>query len=117
MRSRQTDGLRTGGQAFDPVTHVCAKCEMTRKQFLDAGKPKCAIPKAGDLARSAQRHQRLFSRGVVVAAIRRRRRRETNVIVELMHVGGPELASEPEPDHTHGKKSGKPENNSLTGHD
>jgi protein-arginine kinase activator protein McsA len=42
MRSRQTDGLRTGGHAFDPVTHVCAQCEMTRKQFLDAGKPKCA---------------------------------------------------------------------------
>jgi hypothetical protein len=42
MRSRQTDGLRTGGHAFDPVTHVCAKCEMTRKQFLDASKPKCA---------------------------------------------------------------------------
>jgi hypothetical protein len=28
--------------SFDPVTHVCAKCEITRKQFLDAGKPKCA---------------------------------------------------------------------------
>jgi hypothetical protein len=30
------------GHAFDPVTHVCAKCEITRKQFLDAGKPKCS---------------------------------------------------------------------------
>jgi hypothetical protein len=42
MRSRQTDGLRTGAHAFDPVTHVCAKCQMTRKQFVDGGKPKCA---------------------------------------------------------------------------
>ncbi len=42
MRSRPTDKLRTGGHAFDLVTHVCAKCEMTRKQFLDGDKPKCA---------------------------------------------------------------------------
>ncbi len=41
MVSTQPGGLRSGGHAFDAITHVCAKCEMTRKQFMDAGRPSC----------------------------------------------------------------------------
>jgi hypothetical protein len=47
MRTPRLDWLTAGRHSFHPVYEVCGICGMTRPQYEDNGKPKCAERQSG----------------------------------------------------------------------